>query len=450
LAKRWLSGAEANSSSYHSPTTMASIILSFVGQQDPFAKTETEGSIVTLVRHLIASQHTVKRVFLLHTDGTQQNAIDTKTWLTTAPVNLPEAAIAILPVAEDLSHDPVNLLLAAQEARKGIEAATPYLDSGDTLEFNASSGTPVMKSAWSILQAAGYAPRSHIWQVRNPQQMQPGQDHVFQTNVNTFKDEFDLKVMKQQVQDYNYSGALITLKQSHLHTDAIETLLNYGYYRISMDFDRAFSCLNAHPLDINPQWTQEIAPLRQKDPRSLLQEAYFNALIRLKTQKYADFLVGLFKLQEQTLYYLVQAKLSLNISGKPTEQRQSWQVIQQVDQGKLYQFLQTYKLPKGDFLIVNRAISRYVLQAIVEYHHQFASILPLIQSLNQYCELRNEYVHGFAGVSQIEDEATLLTTLRILMQQTCGIPTTNPFDRLNQEICDRLNHAIQSPPEIAG
>jgi len=416
---------------------MSCIILSFVGKQDPFSdKNNTEGSIISLVKYLIQQQQPIKRIILLYTTDTASGAADTQTWLTTE-LHLAPDSLQLIPVDAALSHDPVNLLLAAQAARSGIEQAQPYLDPTDTLEFNASSGTPVMKSAWSILQAAGYAPRSHVWQVRNPQEMQSQQDRVFQTDVSTLKDEFDLKVMQQQIQDYNYSGALVTLQQSNLQKPTIAALLDYGYYRLAMDFDQAFSAVNTIP-DVDPQWIQAIAPLRQKDPRSLLQEAYFNALIRLKTRKYADFLVGLFKLQEQLLYYLVQGKLGLAISGKPSEQAQSWATIRQVDQGQLYQFLRNYRLPKGDAIYLDRSISRYVLQAIVEYHPQFATVLPLIQTLNQYCDLRNESVHGFVGVSAIENEAYLTATLNKLMQQTCGIPKLSPFDRLNQTLRDRL------------
>jgi hypothetical protein len=62
---------------------MASIILSFVGNQDPFAVGDREGSIVTLVRHLIAQKQQIKHVLLLATNGTKQGSLDTKEWLHT-------------------------------------------------------------------------------------------------------------------------------------------------------------------------------------------------------------------------------------------------------------------------------------------------------------------------------------------------------------------------------
>ncbi len=422
---------------------MASIILSFVGQQDPFAKTQTEGSIVTLVRHLIATQHTLKRVFLLHTDSTRQNAIDTQQWLASEVSTLTQDAIEIIPVADTFSRDPVDPLLATQEVRQAVDRARVYQASEDVLEFNASSGTPAMKTAWSVLQALGYASvHNHVWQVRNPKEMRPGQARVFYSDVNLLKDELDLKVIKQQVQDYNYSGALVTLQASNLCLSLIESLLNYGYYRLSMDFNAAFSCLGAATQDIEPQWVQEISSLRQKETRALLQEVYFNLLVRLKNRKYADFLVGLFNLQEQVLYFLVREKIGLDVSGKPSQKAQSWQVIQQAEQGKLHRFLQDYRLSRGDRLNLDRSISRYTLQAIVEYYSQCIAIVPLIKELNQYCDLRNDSVHGFVGVSGIDDETKLLSTLRNLMKQVTGIPDINPFDRLNQQICDLLDRSL--------
>ncbi len=423
---------------------MASILLSFVGQQDPFAKTETEGSIVTLMRHLVTTEHTFKRVFLLHTDSTRQNAIDTQQWLASEVSTLTQDAIALVPVSAALSHDPINQMFAVQEARKAVEQARSHQSADDTLDFNASSGTPAMKSAWGILQAIGYAPRSHIWQIRNPNEMQSGQERVFRNDVNVLKDELDIQVIKQQIQDYNYSGAIATLSQSNLSTEAIAALLQSGYYRISRNFNRAYSSLNGVSKSVDSQWLQELAALRQKQPKIQLQEAYFNALTRLKTQKYADFLVDVFRLQEALLYYLAEQCLGSQVSGKRNQTDPIWQAIQQLEQGKVYHYLQRYKLPKGDLLRLNEAISRYVVIALLEYYPKHSSTLILIRDLNEYCELRNEAVHGFTGVSEIEDQEHLLTTLRKLMKQVVGISDTNPFDRLNQQICMLLDRTIQT------
>jgi hypothetical protein len=239
---------------------MASIILSFVGQQDPFAKTETEGSIVTLIRHLMTNGSSLKRVILLHTDSTEQNAIDTCQWLVAEVSTLNQDTIALLPVSNAFSDDPVNPLLATQEARKAVQQARADQTPEDWLECNASSGTPAMKTAWSVLQALGYpSARSRVWQVRNPKEMRVGQSQVFYTDVNSLKDELDRKVIKQQIQDYNYSGALTSLQASNFRPSAIQPLLEHGYYRMAMDFDRAFSCLGAVVPENGSQWVQELA-----------------------------------------------------------------------------------------------------------------------------------------------------------------------------------------------
>ena len=46
----------------------------------------------------------------------------------------------------------------------------------------------------------------------------------------------------------------------------------------------------------------------------------------------------------------------------------------------------------------------------------------------------------------IEDQDRLLMTLRKLMKQVVGISDTNPFDRLNQQICTLLDRTIQMTP----
>lgn len=307
---------------------MSSIVLSFVGQQDPESdNTREEGSIVSLIRHLMTLQKPIKQVILLYTEGpkgTQERAELTQEWLAAEPFYLPKEAIALLPVGEGLSQDPVNLLLAVQAARQGLEQAIALLTSENTLELNASSGTPVMKSAWSILQAAGYVPQGRVWQVRNPKEMQPGQERVFQTNVDGLKHEFDLKVIKQQLKDYNYSGALETLQLTNFNRHTNDTtndtvaaaLLRYAHCRFSLDFDAAYSAIaklnskgNNCPAVVDAQrWHREIAQLRQSrqsqsNRQFLLREAYFNALIEYRNQQYADFLVKLSRFQEGVLRY---------------------------------------------------------------------------------------------------------------------------------------------------
>jgi hypothetical protein len=444
---------------------MPSIILSFVGNQDPFAKNDAEGSIVTLIRHLVATQHSLKRIFLLHTDSTEQNAIDTQHWLVSEQ-SLSEETIVVIPVNEALSLDPINQSLAVQEVRRAVELAQQEQTDQDTLEFNASSGTPAMKSSWGILQASGYVQRSHLWQVRNPEQQKPGQLLVFRDDVNVLKNEFDLKLIKQQIQDYDYSAALVTLQQSNLVSTALIILLQYGRCRLSLDFDRAYDVLQPQ-AKVYPKLNQEITALSSKklndrlqtvpaqdsqrkheieeaNDRALLCEAYFKAIIRLKRREYSDFLVDIFRLLESIPKFLVQYQVGLPIPRTKAEINPCWEKVKQFKQRPLYSYLQNYQFANRRKLELNGFMNRYLLMAILEYFSQFTDILPAVQRLNEYCDQRNEYVHGFKGVSAIDKEHELIADLRKVLLKATPVTSDSPFDRLNQQICDLLDHAMQA------
>jgi len=192
---------------------MASIVLSFVGQQDPFGKFDDEGPLVSLLRHLLSEKREITKVMLLHTEGTQKGAVDTRDWMATES-GLDSVIVELIPVSEDLSNDPTDLLKTAQEARKALDRIQSNIGIDDRIEFNASSGTPAMKSSFSLLQAAGYVVNGQVWQVRNPREMKEGQDHVFETDVGVLRREFDRNSMRGQIAGFNYGAALITLTNS--------------------------------------------------------------------------------------------------------------------------------------------------------------------------------------------------------------------------------------------
>ncbi len=425
----------------------SSIVLSFVGQQDPYSEnTNQEGSIATLIRHLLDQKYNIRRVILLHTQDVAQKASDTKHWLQGKPFNLPEESIELVPVGEELSTDPVSLLLAVQEARKGLEKASPYLSKQDRLEFNASSGTPVMKTSWSLLQAAGYASHSSVWQVRNPEKIKEGQPHVFQTNVDTLKNEFDFKVVKRQIEDYNYSGALVSLENSNFSTNLIIALLQYGQYRLAFDFDGAFKAIQPFASYIEPEFISEINTLRDKNQISLFKEVYFKAVTKLKNKQYADFLVDVFRFQEGFLRFLVKNKLGFYWPEKFAETYDFWNKVEQIDDRKLYKFMKNYTMPNGrKFKNLEGFPSRPVQIAILQYYQpEFDNLLEPLQKLNDYCEQRNRCVHSFEGVSELPDGGKIIKILRAVLQQKTEVIDNNPFNVLNQKICTLLTECLHS------
>jgi hypothetical protein len=392
-------------------------------------------SIVTLIHHLVAAGQSIKQVFLLYTVDTQERAELTQGWLMDAPFHLPPEAIALLPVTSALSDDPIRISLAVQAAKQGLDQAIAQCNSADKLELNASSGTPVMKSAWSILQAAGYAPNSRVWQVRNPKEQRENQARVFQANLQVLRLEFDRKVIERQLKDYNYSGAAISLKDSTLRTPILEGLLQYGHRRLSLDFRGAKQAIAPFQQQIDPQWQEQIDRLDRQDSITLLKEAYFNAVIELKNQQFSNFLVRVSQFQEKALQYCVDQQIQLPYPTSFEETKSFWSKLQGLHP-ELYRFLKGYS--RGDFsLKLDSFPNRPVLLAILE--HGVHPLRNNLQALNTYCEQRNRYVHRFEGISKLDDAPEILKVMRSLLSDLGADVQINPFNHLNAIILTELN-----------
>jgi len=421
---------------------MASIVLSFVGNQDPYSEgTELEGSIATLIRHLLGQKVTIGRVILLHTDGVAKGAGDTKDWLQ-SELNISPEIVDLLPVSEEFSRDPVNLEKAAEEARKGLRIAEEFLGENDRFEFNASSGTPVMKTSWSLLQAAGYARKSSVWQVRNPRQMKEGQEPVFKTNVDTLKNEFDFQVIQQQVDDYNYAGALISLEKSNLSFPLIKALLEYGQYRLAFDFDRAFNSIQPFKDKVQKSLVSEISNLRRKNSLALLKEVYFKALTRLETQQYADFLVDVARFQERFLQLLVAEHLGFDFPDNSNETEGFWQKVANASDGELFRFLQSYRLGSKN-LTLHGFPNRFNMMAILEYYQESPSLLEPLRELNDYGNTRNGIVHKLEGISELNESQKITKAMREALLQKTEVSRENRFTSLNQIICAELGQYLR-------
>jgi CRISPR-associated protein (Cas_Csm6) len=302
----------------------------------------------------------------------------------------------------------------------------------DTLELNASSGTPAMKGAWSLLQAAGYAPRSHVWQIRNPKEQDKNQSRVFSSDVQFLKQEFDLKVIKQQVADYNYSGALSTLKTCGLETDLLTALLTYGRCRMSFDFDKAEKALEPVKHDVDEQLIREISELQKRSLAALSRECYLNAITKLKNREYAEFLTLVASFQENTLRAMIWQKTSIDLRDS-----NHWSEFQKIDNGKLYKYLKTsYKNRLPNFM------DGPAMMKTLEYYSDFSNVRTMFKELKQYIKARNNQIHRLEGTSEIQEQAKLLKTLRELLGKISTIPEENSFNILNKQIFELLNRAI--------
>lgn len=423
---------------------MASIVLSFVGNQDPASETTNqEGSIITLIRHLIKLNSKIRKVILLYTEDTKDNAILTKEWLQQDDFKISTNQIELIAVSRNLSDDPVDVKLATQEANKGLKQAKNYRKDNDIFEFNSSSGTPSMKTAWGILQASSYGINSRLWQVRNPKKMKPSQALVFENNVNVFKDESDFSLIKKQLQNYNYSGAIESLNNSDLDSQIAHDLMEYGYYRLGFDFKSAREVIQPYQQEISQELVNNIDNLYHENILELLQEVYYKGIIKIKTKQYADFLVLLFSFQENILKFLVKQQML-----KDTSQQLNWKVTKekinyQLQKGELNNSLKNYSYDRRSL-----KLDRSGMLAILDYFSQFDDklneITSLIKQLENYCKVRNNLVHDLTGVSKLDNEGEIIKIMRdILTLIKPNFQTVNPFNLLNEQIVKQLTPLVR-------
>lgn len=424
---------------------MASIVLSFVGSQDPASEsTNQEGSIVTLIRHLLQIKCQIRKVLLLYTEDKKENAILTQEWLK-EEVEIEQEKVELIAVSSTLSDDPIDVQLATKEAYQGFQKALKYRSNHDIFEFNSSSGTPSMKTAWGILQASGYGKDTRLWQVRNPKTMKASQALVFENNVNIFKNESDLKVIKKQLLNYNYQGALQTLQSSEFEDPISLSLLQYASGRLSFNFDEAFAAINYLASNYQGKWLRDINQLRQKKATTILSEVYYKAEVKLEQKQYADFLILLFTFQENLLRYLVKKTLF-----PPNQINKNWkslgieEAVKKHDNGKLWTYLQDYRLPNGGSLRLDlKSVNRIMLRAIIDYDS--SPILRAIDYLESYCNKRNDYIHNLEGVSAISDDEQkeIKKQLQQILESITNFSTINPFNSLNEAILNQLTPIIR-------
>ncbi|WNC59507.1 hypothetical protein RHJ80_08455 [Thermosynechococcus sp. QS41] len=417
-----------------------SILLSFVGHQDPYSeKTNQEGSIVSLAKFL-AQQQPIKRVLLLYTEDFQQRAIDTKDWLH-SELQIGEEAIHLKVVSRELSADPINPVIAVQEARRALHLAKYYQGSNDWLELNGSSGTPAMKAAWGILQAIETQHRLRLWQARNPQEIRPGQERIFAVDLNVFRQALDRQGIQQQLDSYDYQGAEISLKHSSIEAPLALALIRYGKYRLARNYHQAFDAINPYKTEIEKLWFQEIAQLRQNNRHALFRDTYFQVVGLFTVGRYAEALILAMSLYENLLQYFVQETVGLGITTDGATRERSLNLLQHHDQGRLWQYLRSYQRKNGDRLFLD-VVTRELLLAVLEYDSQTTDLAPHFQRIEAYYQQRNNVVHQLAGLAKVEDtQEKVLNALKQILSKVLPEKqlSRDPFKALNCVIVTHLS-----------
>ncbi|HAN46335.1 MAG TPA: hypothetical protein DCQ32_07255 [Cyanobacteria bacterium UBA8156] len=402
---------------------MARYLLSFVGSQDPYSdKTQEAGPIATLAAQLAP----LAEVILLYTADFADKATDTRDWLTAENLG---GNVHLWPVPDSFTHDPIDLNGAIAVARAALTA----LPRDAEILLNGSSGTPTMKSAWPILQAAGYVPNGQVWQVRNPKEMNPDQERVFPTNLNSLRAEFERQVLLRQIRDYNYSGALQFLPTSVFQHPTVEGWLRYGRARLALDFVEAQRALSAL-TEVPPRFQQETNALCRKEVKAIAWEGYFVAEIHYKTGQIGNFLVLLSALLETVWCAYAEEKTGLKLYKTKTSE-EIWQQLQ--SQEALYNYLQNQCVRCEGWL------NRYHYRALVEFYEPPATAIA--QAAHRLCshrllDSRNDLAHKLQGKADMTPQAAaaIFADLRVLLGEQSG---PNPYEVLHREIERHLSWA---------
>jgi CRISPR-associated protein (Cas_Csm6) len=425
---------------------MESIVVSFIGKQDHFSSKKhsspqnEEGSLVTLVRHLQQSNDQIQAVILLYTDdsmptGDEASGEERKNWCVewlSDHCGIAADYIRCFKLNTVLSHDPIDTAQALVEAREGTQIARK-ISADACLELNASSGTPAMKSAWSLLLATGYVSNCRVWQVRDPRALMNNQPRVFESDTRFLKNELDTQTLIGLIENYDYASARDLVRRSFLKAQVISSLLNYGYYRLAFDFKKAHEALDRLPKSQKTPVIRQL--LKLPEQRSAwLGELYFNALIKLKRQEYCDFLGRVFRFQEAALQVAVERHCGVFLS------RWNWDRLRNIDGGKLWSFLERYGI-YGHSMQLSGDPKRHSYIAVLKYYQQ-DSLIEVVEQFEKYAGQRNQSIiaHGFDSISQIPESeaANLLNAMRQLVNLFGKLGDANPFDQLNQEILSQL------------
>jgi hypothetical protein len=279
--------------------------------------------------------------------------------------------------------------------------------------------------------------------------MKPGQDHVFATDMGILRQQFDRPIIQKQLDDYNYSGALITLESSSFKTDLLIAMIKYGHSRSAFDFDQAGEYIESYHNQVSTDLLKDIDELRKPDdkprkpkdklpkPEALLKEIYYGAEIYEKTKNYCNFLIAVGQFQENSL------RLLLSNAGLPVPEDRKWKSfwlkVKQVNTGELLKHLsneQTHHEYK--YIRTQGELNIPTMLEILRYFKDPNMPINTLEKLRATCEQRNDYMHQLKGVSKVPEAQTVLNDMRTILCTLTTVPPQNPFDRLNTEISDRL------------
>lgn len=392
------------------------ILLSSVGNRDPLAPDQTEGSIVTACRRIepdILFLFPTAEQPLQNSSSTEENANKTKEFLQQI---LPKTKvyIRVLDIPDPTDYQQIlklmeNEVLSVQE--KFRNSLTEY-------HISISSGTPQMQACWLLLVNSGRI-KAKAWQVLAPQWCQDDESRCRvietgfieeQNKINRAKEYFDLGIFKA-AQDELELLALSTYMPDratkaelfanlcaayqdwdlYLHREAITKL-----EKLLKEL-RRFHGMNELVDILSEQLAtlQEIVKANFEECQTNLLDLLHNAERRRKNGQYADCLARFSRIYEGCYYYLVKEYLKDVDPRKKLELQPEW--VKQLVKNKGY-------------------LNVYDCHELMQYKEPDRAIPDgLFQDLNAFKNQRNNSIiaHGMEAIEKRDADQALKLTRKL-------------------------------------
>jgi hypothetical protein len=320
---------------------MNKVLLSFVGNRDPYDQSGKEGSLLSLydevkpdIIYLFPSAEKTAPIIKEKRSETESNAKDVAGILAEKS---PPPAVSIRPLEVT---DVTNFVQLSNHFEEKISAVIVDLTKGgkslNDYEFhiNCSSGTQQMMTLGYVLASAGRFPAITRWQVKDPDFVPVGHKRIIKIEADIIGENTYVQRIRGNVKKFNFisirndlqSLAEIATGARKENAEALRKIFEaYGLMDI-LRYDGASDMIKK--VNDNPpeHWELEIIDLLnsqtkilenlkgervEETPENLI-DLYFNMQRCFERGAYADVFSRFWRLGEGTLYYRVQSTYEIN------------------------------------------------------------------------------------------------------------------------------------------
>lgn len=413
------------------------VLLSIVGEQDPISeKTNSEGSIVTLCRHIKP-----QLVYLLPTakgynisSETETNAFNTEHWIKTEIDK--DIKVFIKPIK---LNNPTDYSLIIPVIRRSVNDILSEMEHEEKeIHINCSSGTPQLKSTWLILANAGVFPNSRLWQVANPEYCKG--DRITEIELTLLEEENILSRVKKLAAEFMFqrlAEECLKLKEISIYSyrkekAALAERIFSAYQSWDLIcYDDAYRRLSSVYRDIEKskdltelkdclaRQLEVLGKLKEnstKENKYNLFDLYFNAERRLIRKDYTDTLARFWRLYEGSLFYLLRGYYGIEPTLSESSNQEDVKKINDYfanKPNKLSMFSAAIVLEKIYQDSVFLQLSKINVQAVRSNSSKKMAVSRLLEELR---ERRNESIvaHGMKPVSEKDARNSIMVMAVIL------------------------------------